>query len=143
MDELVFAVLLPSVWSVAMTVKLPLVLRETANRCVLEASAALGGNVAVASLAVMPATSVAVLTRFQLASTPLTVTLKESKEYCAVGAPTLPAAVPGAGVSPGARICNLAKAPAVTVTLVLVLADRTPATSVAVMVPVPALLKVK
>ena len=60
-----------------------------------------------------------------------------------LGAPVLPREVPGAAVSPGARICNLTKAPPLTVTLALVLAVNAPAASVAVIVRVPAVLNVK
>ena len=62
------------------------------------------------------------LTRFQLASTALTVTLNEPPAVCALGVPVLPEAVPGAAVSPGSRICSLANAPALIVVDGLVLA---------------------
>src|SRR5260370_1316259 len=62
----------------------------------------------------MPTVSVTVLTRFQLEATALTVTLKPVKALWAVGVPVLPLAVPGAAVSPGSRICNLANAPVTT-----------------------------
>jgi len=75
-DGLVFAGLVLSVRSEAVTVKLPFVLNPTLKFCVPPTSAELGGSVAVASLAVIPTVSVAVLTRFQVASTAFTVTLK-------------------------------------------------------------------
>ena len=143
MGVLVLAALLPSLRSVAVTVKLPLVLRVTVKPCVPAANAALAGKVAVASLEVIPTVSATVFTRFQLASTALTVTLKESKGYCTVGVPVLPLTLPGDAVSPGTSNCSLAKAPATTVTLELVLAVSVPAASVAVVVRVPAVLKVK
>ena len=75
-DGLVLAVLLPSSRSVAVIVALPAVFKVTLKVCVPALKAALAGNVALASLAVMPTVSVTVLTRFQLASTALTVTVK-------------------------------------------------------------------
>ena len=55
----------------------------------------------------------------------------------------MPVAVPGAAVSPGARICILAKAPALTVMAGLVLLVLLPSvTSETVSVWLPALLKV-
>ena len=55
----------------------------------------------------------------------------------------MPVAVPGAAVSPGARICNLANAPALTVMAGLVLLVLLPSvTSEAVKVWLPPLLKV-
>jgi hypothetical protein len=61
---------------------------------------AVGGSVAVTSLAVIPTRSVTLFTRFQFASTALTVRLKLVNALCAVGVPVLPVAVPGAAVSP-------------------------------------------
>ena len=55
----------------------------------------------------MPTVSVIELTRFQFASTALTVTLNAPPAVCAVGVPVLPVAVPGAAVSPGRRIWSL------------------------------------
>ena len=55
----------------------------------------------------------------------------------------MPVAVPGAATSPGNRICSLVAAPAFTVTLALALAVNVPPESVAVMVRVPPVLKVK
>ena len=73
---LVLAVLLPSLMSVAVKVALPAVLAVTAKVLVPATRAALPGRDAFASELVIPAVSVTVLTRFQLASTALTVTLK-------------------------------------------------------------------
>src|SRR5207247_3903121 len=65
----------------------------------------------------------------------LTVTLKAVPVGCAVGVPVLPVAVPGAAVSPGARICSLANVPAFTWIAGLVLAVFVPSvTSLAVIV---------
>ena len=75
-DGLVFAVFVPSVMSVAVTVHEPAVFSVTVNVFVPATSAALAGNVAFASLDVMPAVSV-LLTMFQFASTELTVTLND------------------------------------------------------------------
>src|SRR5262249_20388986 len=71
---------------------------------------------AFASEEVMPTVSVAVVTRFQLTSTALTVTLKAVPALWAVGAPVLPVPLPGEAVSPGTSICSLANAPGFTVT---------------------------
>ena len=101
MAGLVFAALLPSARSVAVTVALPPVLSVRLKALVPEAKVALAGNVALPSLEVMPTVSVAVPTTFQLASTPLTVTVKAAPAVRGVGVPDLPPAVPGAAVSPG------------------------------------------
>src|SRR5436305_8074664 len=55
------------------------------------------------------------LTRFQLASTALTVALNAAPAAWAVGVPVLPVAVPGAAVSPGTSNCSFTNAAAVTV----------------------------
>src|SRR5437879_3379457 len=74
-EGLVFAVLLPSVTSLAVTVLLPAVLKVTLKLCVPATKAALAGWVSFRSLVLMPTVSVTVPTVFQLASTALTVTL--------------------------------------------------------------------
>ena len=61
------------------------------------------GRVALLSLEVMLTRSL-VETKFQLASTALTLTVKALPAVCAEGAPVLPLAVPGAAVSPGAAV---------------------------------------
>src|SRR5258708_39537432 len=61
----------------------------------------------------MPTVSLVTI-KFQLASTALTVTVKAAPAVCAVGAPVLPLAVPGAAVSPGTSNWSLARAPAFT-----------------------------
>src|SRR5205823_1741808 len=114
--------MVPSVMSVAVTVCAPAVLRVTLAVRVPADNAPLAGSVALASLEVIPTVSVAVVTVFQLASTALTVRLKGVAAVCAVGVPVLPVLVPGAAVSPGRRICNLANAPGLTVMDGLVLA---------------------
>src|ERR1051325_4685107 len=74
--ELVFAVLAGSETSEAVTViLLVIVLRTTLNAPEPVCNAASNGRTAFVSLEVMWATSVTVLTRFQNASTALTVTL--------------------------------------------------------------------
>src|SRR5439155_19353955 len=73
----------------------------------------------------------------------LTVRRELVPAVCVLGARVLPREVPGAAVSPGARICNFENAPPLTVTLGLVLAVNAPAASVAVIVRVPAVLNVK
>ncbi len=74
-DGLVFAVLVPSVISVAVTVQLPALLKVRAKVLVPADNAALAGLVSFGSVAVTPTVWV-LLARFQLASTALTVTLK-------------------------------------------------------------------
>src|SRR5438105_849749 len=111
MEELRFAVLVPSVASVAVRVALPAVLSVTLKLWLPPTSAALAGRPALASEEVIAMVSVGVVTGFQLASTALTVTLNAVPAVCAEGLPVLPLAVPGAALSPGARICNLLNAP--------------------------------
>src|SRR5262245_60089506 len=101
MEELVLAVFVPSVMSVAVTVRIPEVFRVMLNVPVPEASAALAGSTALASEEVMPTVSLTEFTRFQFASTALTVTLKAVLAVCTVGDPDLPVALPGDAVSPG------------------------------------------
>src|SRR5439155_268687 len=111
--------------------------------CVPAASAALEGIVALLSVEVMPTVSVTELTRFQLASTALTVTLKAVPAVCAIGVPVLPLIVPGAAVSPGTSSCSLANPAALTVIDGLVFALLVPSLlSLAVAVALPAVLRV-
>src|SRR5437016_171393 len=138
---LVLAVLLTSVRLLAVKVKLPLVPKKTVNVCVPAASAAFDGNSAVASVEVIPTVSVTELTTFQLVSTALTVTLKLVLAVCALGAPVLPVALPGEAASPGTSNCSFTNAPALTVTLELVLAVKPAA--LAVRVWLAAVLKVR
>src|SRR5262249_22167272 len=100
--------------SVAVAVWLPEVLKVREKLVVPPTSAALAGRAALASELVMPTLSPTLLTRFQLASTALTVRLKALPAVVVAGVPVLPVAVPGAAVSPGARICSLVKAPGLT-----------------------------
>ena len=74
-DALVLEVLLPSVTSLAVTVRVPEVLSVTLKVCVPATSAALAGRTALASEEVIPTVSVTEVSIFQLASTALTVTL--------------------------------------------------------------------
>jgi hypothetical protein len=78
-DGLVFAVFVPSVMSVAVTVAVPEVFNVTANVSVPATNAAFTGKTALPSLEVMPTVCVE-LTRFQFASTALTVTLNDVPE---------------------------------------------------------------
>src|SRR6266404_3429286 len=118
-------------------------MKVTLNVCVPPVKAAPPGIVALPSVEVNPTVSLAVLTRFQFASTALTVTLKGVPAARAVGAPVFPLTVPGAAVSPGTNNCSLANAPAFTVTRELVLAVFVPSvTSVAIIVLLPAVLSV-
>jgi hypothetical protein len=91
MPGLVSAVLLPSVTSLAVTVREPGVFSVTENVFVPPTSAALEGSVAAESEEVIPTVSVEE-TWFQLASTALTVTVKAEPSSCALGLPVLPVA---------------------------------------------------
>src|SRR5438105_563664 len=143
MAGLVLAVFAPSVLSLAVTVRLPAVFRVTLKFFVPATNAALAGNVAFTSLEVIPAMSLIVLTKFQLASTALTVTVKGVPAVWAVGVPVLPLPVPGAAVSPGTSSCNFTSAPAFTGIAGLVLAVLVPSVlSVAAIVRPPAVLSV-
>src|SRR6266540_3410745 len=143
-DGLVLAVLLESVRSVAVTVRLPTVFMVTLKVCVPATRAALAGSAALASEEVIPTVSVAVVTVFQLASTALSVALIGVPAVCAVGAPVLPVLLPGAAVSPGTKICSLVKAPTLKVMSGLVFAVLVPSVmSVAVTVQLPAVLLVR
>src|SRR5262245_26380110 len=143
MTGLVFAVFVPSVMSVAVTVCEPRVLSVTLNERVPAANAPLLGNVAFVSLEVMPTVCVMVFTKFQFASTALTVTLNAVPDAAAVGVPVLPVAVPAAAVSPGTSNCNFTNAPELTVIEGLVLAVLLPSdASEAVRVRLPAVIKV-
>ena len=131
------------VTSEAVRVDVPIVRRVTLKVFVPEESAAFAGNVALLSEEESATVSVAVLIMFQLASTALTVTLNALPEFSEVGVPVLPLVVPGAAVSPGAKICNLAKAPTFTVMAGLVLPGIAACvTSEAVTVALPAVLSV-
>src|SRR6185369_8434392 len=139
MPGLALAVLLPLVRSLAVSARVPAVLIVTLKVCVPEISAVLAGRLALVSEEVIPTVSVTVVTAFQLASTAFTVMLNGVPAVSAVGAPVLPVALPGAAVTPGTRICNLVKPPALTVTDGLVLAVLVPSViSVDVIVQLPA-----
>ena len=122
---LVLAVIAPLVMSVAVKVALPAVFAVTERVLRAGDEGGVGGSVALASVEVMPTVSVEE-TRFQLASTALTVTLKCCPRSERTAAPVLPEAVPGAAVSPGSRIWSLLKAAALTVVAGLVLAVIAP-----------------
>src|SRR6266567_487347 len=117
MDGLVLGLLPPSTTSVAVRVKLPLVLKDTRSGEGRAESGALASKVAVELVEVIPTVSVTVLTRFQLVSTALTVTLNAVEAIWARGVPVLPLAVPGAALSPGTNSCSLANGPTLTATL--------------------------
>src|SRR5437879_217796 len=108
--------------SLAVTVALPAVFSVTLKAFVPELSAEFAGKAALLSDDVIPTLSVALVIRFQLESTALTVKLNAAPAVCAVAEPVLPVAVPGADVSPGARICSLLNAPTLTGIDALVLA---------------------
>lgn len=64
------------------------------------------GNAALPSLEVRSTMSVTELTRFQLASTALTVALKGLPAVCVVGLPVLPVVLPGEAVSPASTVAT-------------------------------------
>src|ERR1043166_2390578 len=141
-EELMVLVLVGSVLSAAVTVALPAVFMVILKVFVPATNAALAGNVALLSEEVIPTVSLA-LTRFQLASTALTVTLKAVPAVCAKGVPVLPEGVPGAAVSPGSNNCNFENAAPFTVMEELVFAVLLPSvTSLAVTVRLPVVLSV-
>src|SRR5438445_8766803 len=114
MAGLVLAVLPPSDTSVAVRVKLPLVLKETIKARVPFTSGELAGRVTLVVEEVIPTLSLTLVSAFQLASTALTVTLNVVLTICATGVPVLPLAVPAAALSPGANSCSLANTPVPT-----------------------------
>src|SRR5262245_55212430 len=87
---LVLDALLPSVRSLAVKVKLPVVLKATVRFVVPALMAVTGGSVALASLELRPTVSLTVLTRFQKESTALTVTSKLLPRIWPLGVPALP-----------------------------------------------------
>src|SRR5438309_1628900 len=101
-------------------VALPAVLSVTLKLFTPLTNTALAGNAAFRSLELRATVSL-VLTRFQFASTALTVTLKAVPAIWEVGAPVLPLVVPGDSDSPGLSNCNFTKAPALIVIAGLVL----------------------
>src|SRR5216683_447638 len=111
MDEVVDCWIDGLVLSEAVTVWLPAVLSVTLKDLVPATSAALDGRTALASEEVIAAVSVALVIRFQFASTALTVTVNDVPAVWPMGVPVLPLVVPGAAVSPGASSCNFAKGP--------------------------------
>src|SRR5947209_5587687 len=110
---------------VAVTVSAPAVLNVILNDAEPPASGALDGSTAFASLDVIATLSFVVM-RFQLASTAFTDTLNDDPAVCAFGVPALPVALPGTADSPGAKTCNLVKAPAFTTVGGLVLGVLVP-----------------
>src|SRR5204862_3362015 len=109
MAGLVLRVLVPSLRSVAVRVKLPLVLKKTVTLVVPATRAAAAGSVAEVSLEVRLTVSLTVLTRFHWASTALIVTGKPVPTIWGLGVPVLPFGVPGAALSPGTSNCNFVK----------------------------------
>src|SRR5882762_10358998 len=142
MAELELLAIAACVVSEAVTVELPAVLRVTLNAFVPETSCAPPGSTPLASLEVMATVSFVLIT-FQLASTALTVTLKAVPAVWPVGVPVLPLPEPATAVSPGAKICSLANAPALTAIPGLVFKDlELSVISLAVTVEVPAVRRV-
>jgi hypothetical protein len=140
---LVFAVLAPSVASVAVIVAVPEVFNVTEKVVVPETKLPFAGRSAFESVEVIAIESVAELIRFQFASTAFTVTENAVPAVCAEGLPVFPVELPAEAVSPGTSNCNLVNEPALTVMLGLVLAVFVPSVaSVAVTVAVPAVFAV-
>lgn len=102
MAGLVLAVRAVLVTSEAVRVADPLFEKVTVNDLVPATKAAFGGRVAVESLDVMEMVSVDD-TRFQLASTALTVMANALPAGWEAGPPVLPVGLPGEVVSPGTR----------------------------------------
>src|SRR5262245_61523822 len=92
-EGLVLAVLLPSDASDAVRVRVPEVFSVTLKVCVPETSAVFAGNAAFASDEVSATVSPTELTKFQFASTALTVTLNAAPAVWAEGEPVLPVAL--------------------------------------------------
>ena len=112
----VLAVLVPSVLLVAVIAQEPGVLKVILKVLVPETKAAFTGNIAAPSVVSIAIVFPGALdTTFQKASTAFTVTVNELTVVCPVGVPVFPLPVPGAAVSPGNSICNLANAPGLTV----------------------------
>src|SRR5215471_15518711 len=88
--------------------------KVTLRVTVPELSAVFGGKSGFGPLEVSPTTSLALVTKFQFASTAFTVTLNAVPAISAVGVPVLPVPVPGAAVSPGTKSCSFVNVPAVT-----------------------------
>src|SRR5438874_9189419 len=91
----------------AVTVKLPLVLRNSIRLLVPATRFATAGSDAVESLEAS-ATLSRLVTRFQYTSTALTVTLNAVQALWPSGAPVLPDPLPGAAISPGTSNWSLA-----------------------------------
>ena len=124
-------------------VALPAVRRVTLKVLAPPTRMALAGKVAFVSLELMPTVSTTLVSRFQLVSTALTVTLNTVPAVCEAAVPVLPLLDPAAAVSPGTKSCNLANAPALTEIEGLVLAVLVPSLmSLAVTVRLPAVLSV-
>src|SRR5436309_1957573 len=104
MDELVLAVRVPSVMSLAVTVRAPELFSVTLKVWLPLTSAALLGNTALASDDVIPILSDALAIKFQFASTALTTTLNGRAAVADAAVPVLPLAVPGDALSPGTRV---------------------------------------
>jgi hypothetical protein len=106
--------MVPSVWSWAKIVKLPLALKRTLTVAVPLLSAKGDGSVALASDARIWIVLPTVGTRFQVASQARIVTLNGIPAVCARGVPVRPVDVPGAGLSPGSRTWSRVYGPAST-----------------------------
>src|SRR6267378_8258514 len=88
------------------------VLKVTLKATVPAVNEVLAGRTEFEAVEVRPTVSLTVLTTFQFASTAFTVTLNAVPAVCALGAPVLPVAEPGAEVSPGANNCSFTNEPA-------------------------------
>src|SRR5437899_7613826 len=113
---LVLAVLLPSLRSLAVRVKLPFVPKETERLVVPAPKATAKGRLAVGLLELKPSVSLTVLILLYKLSTALTVTENVVLATCALGVPVFPLIVPGAAVSPGTSNWSLLNGPVPTTT---------------------------
>jgi len=109
--ELISEALVPSVTLVAVKVQLPMLFKVTLKVAVPPTRSASGGSVALGSVVSRCTVSVTAPSRFQFASTALTVIGNGMPAACARGVPVLPVGVPGAAVSPGTRTCSFANSP--------------------------------
>ena len=135
--------MVPSVISLAVIVRVPVVLRVTLKPPLPPDNAVFAGKLALLSVDVKPTVSPTTETTFQFASTAFTVTLKAVPAVCALGVPVLPVLVPGAAVSPGSRICSFVKPDALTgIAALVLLAMAACVVSDAVTVELPPVLRV-
>src|SRR5437016_4091010 len=122
MEGVVEAVVAGSVMSLAVSVQLPTVRKVTLRILVPATRAVSEGRIGLGAVEVILAVWVTELTRFQLSSTALTVTLKAAPAVLDEGEPVFPLEVPGEAISPGPNNWSFVNAPALTATSGLIFA---------------------